>query len=69
MTTVWACVYCGKHVNEGCPHENTFACCGEVGHVVEVDAETGEPVDSPLLDKIEDVEAMIVRDEIRKGDI
>lgn len=40
--TCWVCVYCGLAC-EAC-EPSTFTCCGEVGHVEEVDAETGEPV-------------------------
>jgi hypothetical protein len=36
---IYACVYCGKEVPDGCPHPNAFECCGEVGHVEEVQDE------------------------------
>ncbi len=40
-TPVYACVYCGREVNDGCPDPSMFSCCGEVGHVERVD----EPMD------------------------
>ena len=29
---VYACVYCGREVNDGCPDPAMFVCCGEIGH-------------------------------------
>ena len=40
--TLWVCSYCGREATgEPC----TFICCGEIGHVEEVYANTGEPVE------------------------
>ena len=36
---MWVCVYCGNPVPDGCPHPAVFECCGEIGHVTEVDEE------------------------------
>ena len=33
------CPYCCKEMNSGCPDPSAFACCGEVGHAVEVSHE------------------------------
>jgi len=33
------CPYCSKEMNPGCPDPSAFACCGEVGHAVEVSHE------------------------------
>ncbi len=38
---VYACVYCGREVNDGCPDPAVFVCCGEVGHTERID----EPMD------------------------
>jgi hypothetical protein len=42
MTYLFECVYCGEPVPDGCPHPNVFVCCGEVGHVVESEADPDE---------------------------
>ena len=41
--TEWVCTYCGKSA-ESAHDPSMFACCGEVGHVVLVDSETGEEI-------------------------
>jgi rubrerythrin len=40
--TIWVCPYCGKEVG----HEPTRPCCGEMGHEIEVDAETGDQIET-----------------------
>jgi rubrerythrin len=39
---IWVCPYCGNEVG----HEPTRPCCGEMGHEIAVDEETGEPIDA-----------------------
>jgi len=39
---IWVCPYCGNEVG----HEPTRPCCGEMGHEIAVDAETGEPIET-----------------------
>ena len=38
---VWVCPYCGNEVG----HEPSRPCCGEYGHEIAVDAETGDPIE------------------------
>jgi hypothetical protein len=45
MKKIWVCVYCGTEVNDGCPDPSMFSCCGEVGHVEEVDED--EELETP----------------------
>ena len=39
----WVCAYCGASA-EDAPDPSMFACCGEVGHIVLVDSETGKEI-------------------------
>lgn len=36
---MFACVYCGREVNDGCDDPSQFSCCGEVGHTERVSDE------------------------------
>lgn len=38
---IWVCPYCGNEVG----HEPTRPCCGEYGHEIAVDIDTGEPIE------------------------
>lgn len=42
---VSVCPYCGKTAPNGI-EPSMFACCGEVGHAILVDAETFEAIDN-----------------------
>ena len=42
--TMWVCCFCGADAS-GAADPSVFICCGEIGHVEEVDAETGERIE------------------------
>lgn len=53
---IWVCPYCYNEVG----HEPTRPCCGEMGHEIAVDTETGDPVDE------EDTPAPVPLDQLRR---
>jgi hypothetical protein len=41
LKSLFECVYCGKPVPDSI-ESNVFSCCGEIGHVVESEADSAE---------------------------